>query len=43
MARLRARRLDRPPELEVAEGRERFLIVALSVVIYLFEYHPGRL
>ena len=43
VARLRVRRLDRPPELEVAERTERFLIVALSVVIYLFEYHPGRL
>ena len=42
VARLRVRRLDRPPELEVTEGTERFLIVALSVVIYLFEYHPGR-
>ena len=42
VARLRVRRLDRPPELEVAETTERFLIVALSVVIYLFEYHPGR-
>ena len=43
VARLRARRLGRPPELEVAEAPERFLIVALSVVIYLFEYHPGRI
>lgn len=43
VARLRVRRLGRPPELEVAERTERFLIVALSVVIYLFEYHPGRL
>ncbi len=42
VARLRARRLSGPPELEVAEVTERLLVVALSVVIYLFEYHPGR-
>lgn len=42
VARLSVRRLDRPPELRIAEATERFVVVALTVVIYLFEYHPGR-
>jgi hypothetical protein len=42
VARLRARRLGSPPQLETAEATERFLVVALTVVIYLFEYHTGR-
>lgn len=42
VARLSVRRLDRPPRLEIAEATERLSVVALSVVIYLFEYHPGR-
>ncbi len=42
VARLSVRRLDRPPLLEIGEATERLLVVALSVVIYLFEYHPGR-
>lgn len=42
VARLTARPLESPPELQVADGTDRFLVVAAAIVIYLFEYHPGR-
>lgn len=42
VASLSVRRLGMAPELWIGEASEPFLVVALSVVIYLFEYHPGR-
>jgi hypothetical protein len=42
VARLTARRVGGPPELQLTEGTDPFLVVAVAVVIYLFEYYPGR-